>query len=342
MYIARVDWTNKCGKTYRSIWLRESYRDESGRSRTRNILNLKDWDPLLVDLLEESLESLRRKKSEERKDGKRKDGSAAPGKKERGSGERYCLDAMVFKQDKSFGAAFAVAEVCRLLGVARVLGTRRRGKARLVAEWRVRLLEQGSRLSAVRAGEIHDLAGCWASEGSRRAICATNTAWLSERQSRMEQELFSERYPDGSAPSLFLYDVTSSYLEGVENEFADWGYNRDKKKEDADRRGAAVRRGDAGLGGGVRGEHERSEPVGSQIEKAAKRALLRRVTFVGDGGMLKSDLEALASEGFSYITGITKAQISASRRSSQLGLFDDDLKGSARRRRAVRLHPGTL
>ena len=202
--------------------MRESYRDESGRSRTRNILNLKDWDPLLVDLLEESLESLRRKKSEERKDGKRKDGSAAPGKKERGSGERYCLDAMVFKQDKSFGAAFAVAEVCRLLGVARVLGTDDEGK---LALWQVavRLLEQGSRLSAVRAGEIHDLAGVL---GIRKGFTENdlydNLAWLSERQSRMERELFSERYPDGSAPSLFLYDVTSSYPEGVENEFADW------------------------------------------------------------------------------------------------------------------------
>ena len=50
-------------------------------------------------------------------------------------------------------------------------------------------------------------------------------AWMSECHSRMERELFSERYPDGSAPSLFLYDVTSSYLEDVENEFADWGYN---------------------------------------------------------------------------------------------------------------------
>jgi hypothetical protein len=47
-------------------------RDESGISRTRNVLNLKDWDPFLVYLLEESLKSLRRKKSEKRNDKKRK------------------------------------------------------------------------------------------------------------------------------------------------------------------------------------------------------------------------------------------------------------------------------
>jgi transposase len=27
-----------------------------------------------------------------------------------------------------------------------------------------------------------------------------------------------------------LYDITSSYLEGVDNELAKYGYNRDKKK----------------------------------------------------------------------------------------------------------------
>ena len=311
--------------------MRESYRDESGRSRTRNILNLKDWDPLLVDLLEESLESLRRKKSEERKDGKRKDGSAAPGKKERGSGERYCLDAMVFKQDKSFGAAFAVAEVCRLLGVARVLGTDDEGK---LALWQVavRLLEQGSRLSAVRAGEMLELAGVLGSrKGCTENVLYDNLAWLAERQSRMERELFSERYPDGSAPSLFLYDVTSSYLEGVENEFADWGYNRDKKKGKmqivvgllCDEKGMPV------SVEVFEGNTSDPKTVGSQIEKAAKRFGCGRVTFVGDRGMLKSDpLEALASEGFSYITGITKAQISKLLREGhlQLGLFDDDLK----------------
>jgi transposase len=32
------------------------------------------------------------------------------------------------------------------------------------------------------------------------------------------------------APTLFLYDVTSSYLEGVCNELGSFGYNRDKKK----------------------------------------------------------------------------------------------------------------
>ena len=49
------------------------------------------------------------------------------------------------------------------------------------------------------------------------------------RQDVIEDRLFSRRRPD-ACPELFLYDVTSSYLEGDQNELADWGYNRDKKR----------------------------------------------------------------------------------------------------------------
>jgi len=31
-------------------------------------------------------------------------------------------------------------------------------------------------------------------------------------------------------PGLFLYDVTSSYLEGTQNELSAFGYNRDGKR----------------------------------------------------------------------------------------------------------------
>src|SRR5215471_7705252 len=38
------------------------------------------------------------------------------------------------------------------------------------------------------------------------------------------------RYQGKEVPRLFLYDVTSSYLEGMQNELGGWGYNRDGKK----------------------------------------------------------------------------------------------------------------
>ena len=316
MYIARAKWTNRCGKTYESLWLRESYRDENGGVRTRNLLNLKDCDPLFVECLERSLEQYRRMK--------KRNGET--------SRDMYSLkDLLCAQQGKSFGAAFAAYEVSRFLGIASILGPSDEGKRAL---WQVvtRLLEQGSRLSAVRAGELHDLASILDMEsGFTENDLYRNLAWLSERQSSMEDGLFSVRYPEGSAPSLFLYDVTSSYLEGVENEFADWGYNRDGKKGKK-QIVVGLLCDDKGIPVSTEvfdGNTSDPKTVGSQIEKVAKRFGCKRVTFVGDRGMLKSGpLDALASEGFSYITGITRTQVEKLLREGhlQLGLFDNDLK----------------
>jgi transposase len=56
-----------------------------------------------------------------------------------------------------------------------------------------------------------------------------NLDWLHEHQATIEDRLFRRRHPDGKA-KLFLYDVTSSYLEGTDNELAAFGYNRDGKR----------------------------------------------------------------------------------------------------------------
>jgi transposase len=40
--------------------------------------------------------------------------------------------------------------------------------------------------------------------------------------------LFAQRKA-ASAPDVFLYDVTSTYLESEQNAFAAFGYNRDRK-----------------------------------------------------------------------------------------------------------------
>ena len=67
-----------------------------------------------------------------------------------------------------------------------------------------------------------------------------NLQWLANHQARIEQALFSQRQAERSV-DLFLYDVTSSYLEGEDNFFAQYGYNRDGKKgKKTNRDGIAV------------------------------------------------------------------------------------------------------
>ena len=56
-----------------------------------------------------------------------------------------------------------------------------------------------------------------------------NLDWLCSQQAEIEDRLF--RMLDLSdASGLFLYDLTSSYLEGTHNELSAFGYNRDGKR----------------------------------------------------------------------------------------------------------------
>jgi len=55
---------------------------------------------------------------------------------------------------------------------------------------------------------------------------------LSENQEGIEDELFksTQKGNKGEISDIFLYDLTSSYLEGTKNELADFGHNRDGKR----------------------------------------------------------------------------------------------------------------
>src|SRR3990170_4554419 len=109
------------------------------------------------------------------------------------------------------------------------LGTSFSGK---LAMWQViaRVIDQGSRLSAVRLAQTH--AACDVldiSRGFDENDLYENLRWLADNQQKIEKALFSVRRKE-TKPELFLYDVTSSYLEGTKNYFGEYGYNRDGKK----------------------------------------------------------------------------------------------------------------
>jgi hypothetical protein len=303
MHIARSHWASKNGKTYASVWLRQTYR-EGKATRKRDIANLKGCTQEEINALELAL--------------KHKGNLAVLGS----------VQGVKLKEGPSVGAVWTVGEVARRLGLEKALGNERAGQ---LAQWQVlaRVLDQGSRLSAVRLAQVH--AACAVlglGEGFSENDLYENLAWLSEHQAAIEKRLFGARR-QGVQPTFFLYDVTSSYLEGECNAFGAFGYCRDGKRHKkqivigllCDESGEPV---------SVEvfmGNTQDPQTFGAQVQKAAQRFGCTAVTMVGDRGMIKrGQIEALP-ESFHYITAITKPQIETLLKAHvfQMSLFDEAL-----------------
>lgn len=284
------------GKEYSSFVLRESYR-EGGKVRKRYVANISHLPRNEIEAIREAL--------------------------------RY-KNPGVQKQDIqqqtgcSVGALFTVVELCKRLQISEALGHSR--QAALVL-WLIfsRLLEQGSRLSSARLAERHDISLLGLRSFSEDDLYGA-LDWLAEQQEAIQQALFKQH----KATQLFLYDVSSSYFEGMENELAWWGYNRDKKKGKK-QLVFGMLTDDAGMPFAVEVfEGNTADPTTfvHLVKGFGKRFGVEKVTFVGDRGMIKSlGIEALHEEGFTYITAITKPQIRTMLKQGtiQLSLFDKEL-----------------
>jgi hypothetical protein len=226
------------------------------------------------------------------------------------------------------GAVYSLKVIADRIGLTRALGNDRQGK---LALWQVqaRLMDQRSRLRAVRLAESHAACDILRLEAFNEDHLYGNLAWLAERQEGIERRLFRQRY--GSAPpQLFLYDVTSSYLEGIKNILAAFGYNRDGK-EGKMQLVIGLLTGPEGAPVAVRvfaGNTPDKKTVPEQIRILAQSFGVKEVTLVGDRGMLKqAQVDLLKQEQFHYITAITKPQIEKLLRDGvfQMELFEDKL-----------------
>jgi len=287
MYIVETTRPGPNGTVYRCVLLRRSYR-EGDKVKNRTIANLSHCTPQDIEALRLAL--------------RYKDDLAVLGS---------VRTALELHEGLSVGAVCTICHVARQLGLDKALGTHFAGK---LALWQViaRVLDQGSRLSAVRLAQTHaacELLGF--TRGFDENDLYDNLAWLAAHQATIERRVFTARRGHHK-PGLFLYDVTSSYLEGHCNALAAFGYNRDGKAGKpqvvvgllCDEEGAPVSTEV------FTGNTPDLATLVPQIRKVAQRFGGERVTFVGDRGMIKSgQIAALGQAGFHYITALTKPQI---------------------------------
>lgn len=240
------------------------------------------------------------------------------------------IESLEIQQGLSIGAVWAMNVIAQRVGITKALGKIRMA---VLALWLViaRLIDQGSRLSAVRLARTHAACDVLGIEKSFNEDTLYRVLdWCCENQQRIEQKLFEFRYKEVSPPVVYLYDVTSSYLEGQCNELGAFGYDRDGKKgkkqivigllTDMEGYPLAVEV--------FRGNKPDQQTVSSQIRKLKERFGAKKITLVGDRGMLKSpQQDALREEDFHFITAITKTQIEALLKGAvfQIELFDEQL-----------------
>ena len=132
---------------------------------------------------------------------------------------------------------------------------------------------------------------------------------------------------------VFLYDITSSYFEGVQNQLAAFGYSRDGKKNKmqitigliTDSEGFPLK---IEVFKGNENDHK---TVIKQLTDLKENFGAERIIFVGDRGMkIRYNLEKMSEierSGIDYITGLTKDEIKGLLKNEvlQLDMFSKDL-----------------
>jgi len=294
MYIAAIP--NRSSPP--AILLRESFRHQ-GKVKSRTLANLSDWAPSRIEALRKALH-----------------------------GDFDNLAVSDPTVGTVFGLLHVLKQVAEDLGITAALGKSRLGKLALLIVL-VRLAHQGSRLSSVRWAENHAVTEVLGVNRFDEDDLYAALDDLCARQEQIERKLY-ERYLRlrGAPPSLVLYDVTSSYLEGEHNALGAFGYNRDGKRGKlqivigllADSQGEPL---------AVRvfaGNTSDPVTVADQIKLVKEQFGVEELVFVGDRGMVKSKgQQALHAAGLRYITALTDPQIRRllAKGTLQLGLFHE-------------------
>jgi hypothetical protein len=280
--------------------LRESYR-EDGRVKKRTLANLSSL-PI------EQIETIRRVLKGEK---------LGP-----------VEDSLEIVRSRAHGHVEAVLGAMRRLGFDKLIdpkASRERTLVAAVVAGRI-LAPEASKLGMTRAWAnttLGDELGL--ADADEDALYAAMD-WLLERQEAIEKRLARRHLKAGG---LVLFDLTSSYFEGVTCPLAKLGYSRDGKRGTlqvnyglmTDDRGCPV---SVSVFEGNVGDPKTLLP---QVEKARKAFGLDRLVMVGDRGMISNvQVDALRQlDGVDWITALKSGAIAklAEAGQLQLDLFDE-------------------
>jgi hypothetical protein len=223
-----------------------------------------------------------------------------------------------------YGLLAGLHALAKALGIVAAVGDATRTQRLALCLGYARLAHQGSRLSAARWSEDHAVrevleVGSFDEDDLDAAL-----DYLESQQKNIEAALHQST-PKGA---MFLYDVTRVYFEGLHNELAEFGYNRDGKK------------GKKQMVSGLLTDRT-GEPLTIQlypgntgdpptfldaVETLTARFGAEEIALVGDRGMIQHlGKEALGEAKFRYVTALTDPQMRALLKNKTLALelFDE-------------------
>jgi hypothetical protein len=294
-----------------TVLLRESYRDESGRTQKRTLANLSKLPGEVIAALKAILKG--------------------------GTLVGTSAEELQIERSLPHGHVAAALGTIRKIALDRlILSAAKDAEARRLCDLVVammvdRLIAPHSKLGFVRAvdeetastslGEVLGLGKV----KEREAYEALD--WLLERQIRIENGLARRHLGNGV---LVLYDVSSSYFEGRHCPLAHYGHSRDHR---GDR--PQIVYGLLCTGNGLpiavevfAGNTADPTTLRAQIEKLKLRFGIQRIVLVGDRGMITAARirDDLQSSGLDWITCLRAPQIQALAQDHgplQLSLFDE-------------------
>jgi len=291
MYIQKNKTTGKNGKVYSAILLCKKYRQD-GKIKTKVLANLSNLPLDFIQTLDNILKQ----------------------------GTKNLIDAknIIVRKAIDYGLVFLVIHLMDKLRISSTLDKIVPQHAAVLKTIIVgKIISRGSKL------EIYN----WI---MRNPIIASKIGINTEKlkvddlyyalsmadmfQEKIEQKWFT-CHNNKQDEDIFLYDITSTYFEGTENELAEFGYNRDKKKGKKQINIGLITKSNGfplkieAFKGSVN-DHK---TVLEQINHLKNKFQARNMIFVGDRGMKirfnLAQLKASENEGIDYITGLTKAEI---------------------------------
>jgi transposase len=287
------------GTVYRTHLLRRSYR-EDGKVKNETLGNLSHLPEPLIEIIRRSLQ-----------------------------GETFVPLGQAFDviDSRPHGHVQAVAHAMQRLDFASVLGSKScRERELVLAMVAARIVAPHTKLATTRWWHTSTLASDFGVAEATEDDLYAAMDWLLARQDAIQKKLAARHLREGG---LVLYDLSSSYFEGITCPLAKLGHSRDGRKGMlqvnygllTDARGCPV------AVSVYEGNVADSATFMPEVQRLREQFGIEHLVMVGDRGMIGhgSIAELREMDGVGWITALKSASIRSlvEQGQLQLGLFDE-------------------